>query len=59
MPCVHLPWVLLGLRAAPKEEPAVSIAELVTGSPLIIPGQLLRRAGSSTCRRAFTTQEAT
>jgi hypothetical protein len=37
----HLPWVLLGLRAAPKEYSAVSLAELVTGTPLVLPGQLL------------------
>jgi hypothetical protein len=37
----HLPWVLLGLRAAPKEDSAVSSDELVTGTPLILPGQLL------------------
>jgi hypothetical protein len=36
----HLPWVLLGLRAAPKEDSAVSSAELVYGSPLRLPGQL-------------------
>jgi hypothetical protein len=36
----HLPWVLLGLRAAPKEDAAVSSAELVLGSPLHLPGQL-------------------
>ncbi len=37
----HLPWVLLGLHAAPKEDSAVSSAELVTGTPLVLPGQLL------------------
>jgi hypothetical protein len=37
----HLPWVLLGLRAVPKEDSAVSSAELVTGTPLVLPGQLL------------------
>ncbi len=37
----HLPWVLLGLRAVPKEDPAVSSAELITGTPLVLPGQLL------------------
>ncbi len=37
----HLPWVLLGLRATPKEDSAVSSAELVTGTPLVLPGQLL------------------
>ena len=37
----HLPWVLLGLRAAPKEDSATSSAELVFGAPLTLPGQLL------------------
>jgi hypothetical protein len=37
----HLPWVLMGLPAAPTEDSAVSSAELVTGSPLILPGQVL------------------
>jgi hypothetical protein len=37
----HLPWVLFGLRAAPKEDSAVSSAELVFGAPLTLPGQLL------------------
>jgi transposase InsO family protein len=37
----HLPWVLMGLSAVPKEDSAVSSAELVTGTPLILPGQLL------------------
>jgi hypothetical protein len=37
----HLPWVLLGLRAAPKEDSAVSAAELMFGAPLTLPGQLL------------------
>jgi transposase InsO family protein len=36
----HLPWVLLGLRAAPKEDSAISSAELVFGAPLTLPGQL-------------------
>ena len=37
----HLPWVLLGLRSAPKEDSAVSSAEMVYGSPLTLPGQFL------------------
>jgi hypothetical protein len=41
---LHLPWVLLGLRAAPKEDTAVSLAELVFGSSLKLPGQLLNTA---------------
>ena len=35
----HLPWVLLGLRAAPKEDSAVSSAEAVFGVPPAIPCQ--------------------
>jgi len=38
---LHLPWILLGLRAAPKEDSGISSAELVFGSPLSLPGQLL------------------
>ena len=37
----HLPWVLLGLRAAPKEVSGISSAELVYGAPLTLPGELL------------------
>ncbi len=36
----HLPWVLLGLHAAPKEISGVSSAETVFGQPLILPGKL-------------------
>jgi len=34
----ELPWVLLGLRTAPKEDLHSSSAELVYGSPLTVPG---------------------
>jgi len=37
----HLPWVLLGIRAAPKEEAAVSAAKAALGVPLQLPGQPL------------------
>jgi hypothetical protein len=37
----HLPWVLLGLHAAPKEDTNISSAELVFGVPLALPGELL------------------
>ena len=37
----HLPWVLLGLRAAPKEDYNISAAELLYGAPLALPGELL------------------
>lgn len=35
----ELPWVLLGLRAAPKEEAGVSAAEAALGAKLALPGQ--------------------
>jgi transposase InsO family protein len=37
----HLPWVMLGLRAAPREDSGISAAELVYGCPLSLPGQFL------------------
>jgi hypothetical protein len=40
----HLPWVLLELRAAPREDSGVLAAELVYGSPLSLPGQFLSTA---------------
>jgi hypothetical protein len=36
-----LPWVLLGVRTAPKEDLASSSAELVYGMPLTVPGDFL------------------
>jgi hypothetical protein len=35
----HLPWVLLGMGAAPKEDSAVSSEEMVLGDPLVLPGK--------------------
>ena len=35
----HLPWALLGLRAAPKEISGFSSAEAVFGQPLVLPGE--------------------
>jgi transposase InsO family protein len=43
----HLPWVLLGLHAAPKEDSAVSSAELVFGDKLVLPGEFNCTADSS------------
>lgn len=37
----RLPWVLLGLRSAPKEDLRFSSAELVLGQPLRVPGEFL------------------
>ncbi|XP_078284196.1 putative G-protein coupled receptor 139 [Rhinoraja longicauda] len=36
-----LPWVLLSIRAAPKEDLASSSAELVYGFPLTVPGDFI------------------
>ncbi len=37
----ELPWVLLGIRTAPKEDLAASSAELVYGAPLTVPGDFI------------------
>jgi len=37
----HLPWVLLGLRSAPKEASGVSSAERLYGVPLALPAQFV------------------
>jgi transposase InsO family protein len=37
----HLPWVLLGLQVAPREDSGVSAAELVYGCALSLPSQFL------------------
>jgi hypothetical protein len=38
---LHLPWVLMELRAAPTENTGVSAAKIVFGAPLVLPGQIL------------------
>ena len=38
---LHLTWVLLGIRIAPKEATNVSSAELVYGSTLTVPGDFI------------------
>ena len=56
----HLPWVMLGIRAAPKEDSAVSAAEMVFGSPLTLPGQILTEEdvpADSTQERANSAEE--
>jgi hypothetical protein len=37
----NLPWVLLGLRAAAREDDGSTPTQAVFGSPLILPGQFL------------------
>ena len=41
----HLPWVLLGLRTAPREDSATSPAQHALGTALLVPGQLLQADG--------------
>ncbi len=38
-----LPWILLGLRAQPREDTGRSAAEAVFGAPLVLPGQFLHQ----------------
>lgn len=42
----RLPWIMLGLRSAPKEDLQASSAELVYGQPLRVPGEFLPEPGS-------------
>ena len=37
----ELPWVLLGIRTAPKEDLGCSSAEMVYGAPLTVPGDFV------------------
>jgi hypothetical protein len=37
----HLPWFLLGLHAAPREDSGLSAAELVFGAPLNLPAAMV------------------
>ena len=41
----HLPWVMLGLRTCPREDSAMSPAQLALGTALLVPGQLLQPDG--------------
>ncbi len=53
---LHLPWVLFGLRAAPKEDSAISSVELVLGAPLTLPGEILDKPGPSVPLQAMQPQ---
>ena len=41
----HLPWVLLGIRAAHKDDVGTSPAEMIFGVPLALPGQFCDLSG--------------
>lgn len=49
----RLPWVMLGLRSAAKEDLDASSAELVFGQPLRVPGEFLPES-SAPCPRSAT-----
>lgn len=53
----HLPWVLLGIRAAPKEDSGVSAAEAVFGGQLALPGQFLDPAGAGSLPLSKAAQD--
>ena len=44
----HLPWVLLGIRTAPREDSATSAAQHALGTSLHLPGQFLHHDGFGT-----------
>ena len=43
----ELPWILLGIRTAPKEDLGTSSAELVYGEPLTVPGDFIPASGNA------------
>jgi Integrase core domain/Integrase zinc binding domain len=44
----HLPWAMLGLRAAPKDDSGVLAAELTFGATLRLPGELVGAPAAAT-----------
>jgi Integrase core domain len=50
----HLPWVLLGLRVAPKEDSGVSAAQLTFGVQLTLPGDMLGAAAEELASKLRT-----
>ena len=48
-----LPWVLLGIRTAPKEDLGCSSAELVFGYPLTVPGDFVASEDVGTDYKTF------
>ena len=53
----ELPWVLLGLRTAPKEDLRSSSAELVYGSPLTVPGDFSQTVHQDQLQGNFNSSE--
>ena len=52
----ELPWVMLGIRTAPKEDLSASSAELVYGAPLTVPGEFIGAPQDPGCTRSHLQQ---
>jgi transposase InsO family protein len=37
----HLPWVMLGIRVAPRDDSGVSAAKMVYAAPMCLPGVII------------------
>lgn len=48
----RLPWAMIGLHSAPKEDLDASSAELVVGQLLHVPGEFLPKNSSPVCCQA-------
>ena len=55
---LHLPWVLLGLRANVKSDGSVSPAELVYGAQLVLPGEMVDSADPLPAEKFLTALRA-
>ncbi len=49
----ELPWVLLGIRTAPKEDLKTSSAELVYGAPLTVPADFFAKEMNKMCPTTY------
>ena len=52
----HLPWVLLGIRATPRQDTVITPAQAVFGSALVLPGQLVSDSETSLDQFLIQTQ---
>uniref|UniRef100_A0A0L8H7Q7 Integrase catalytic domain-containing protein n=1 Tax=Octopus bimaculoides TaxID=37653 RepID=A0A0L8H7Q7_OCTBM len=52
----QLPWVMLGICTAPKENLNASSMEMMYGAPLIVPGEFLLNMNSELDAKRYLTQ---
>jgi transposase InsO family protein len=52
----HLPWVLLAIRTASRDEESPSPAELLYGAQLVVPGQFVAASGDPPLADGFLQQ---